>query len=163
MRLHDPQTEEKVLHLASRACARSGFEKPDTRWWTGLGTKLLTVFLFVTFTPAVLRSFEDGPNSQVIRLMLCAVLMMFLARSGSMLLAVSAKNCGLFSTMVNLPVRSGKALSFVRVPVLQEIAPTHRRLLGSYRSLSARSPGSGSHGGRRLAAWRRHLLHRDPA
>ncbi len=46
--------------------------------------------------------------------MICAVAMMFLARTGSMFLASTAQRAGLFTAMANAPILGRRALTYIR-------------------------------------------------
>ncbi len=114
MRLHDPKTEKEVLRIAKRAAGERGLEPQDCGWWTGLFSKILLGFFVILMTYGFLRGLAGSPESKPISLMVCAVAMMFLVRTGSMFLAATAQRSGLFTAMANAPIMGSQALAYIR-------------------------------------------------
>ena len=111
MRLHDPQTEKQIFRIATELNERRSFEQRATRWWSWQIPVWLLTFLAAVI---VVFAFFIHPPAQIIREILCAIFAMLGIRAGINSLSVAARDCGLYSILVNLPVTRLVAFGYVR-------------------------------------------------
>ena len=122
MKLHDPKTEKEILRLAKSACVNRGFEKSDTRWWTLLPAKLIAFIAPLGLVFMFLFGFHAEPPPLATRQMLFTIIAMLIIRAGMAMLAVSAQKCGLYTSLVNLPVIRQVAFGYVRSRFLRKFS-----------------------------------------
>lgn len=114
MILHDPKTEDAILRIATKVSGKNGFQKRDTRWWTGLHRRLFVFTMSLLMVLFFLGGLENKPMPMATRQMLCSVLMMLLVRAGMVFLGATSQKCGFFTTLANLPVHGHTAIAFIR-------------------------------------------------
>lgn len=120
MRLHDPRTESEIIRIASGVAGKRGLERPDTRWWTNLPSKVTAFLTPPGIALFFLGVFDTDPPPAATRQMLCALMAMLLIRAGMTTLSLTAQKCGIYTVLVNLPVPGKIAYGYVRSRFLRK-------------------------------------------
>ena len=120
MRLHDPRTEKEIIRIASGVAGKRGLERPDTRWWTNLASKITAFLAPPAIALFIFRILDNDPPPEAVRYLLCALMGMLLIRAGMTTLSLTAQKCGIYTLLVNLPVPGKIAYGYVRSRFLRK-------------------------------------------
>ncbi len=121
MKLHDPDTEKELIHIARNVVGPAGFVKPEFSLWSFLFRVVFVpvaiIYVLSIITALVVNDafdFQITPEGRVLRDGICAVVMMFFVRRGLDRVAVEFRSACFFGTLANLPIHGRTALTHIR-------------------------------------------------
>ncbi len=115
MKLHDPNTEKELIHIATRVVGSAGFLKTGFADW-GRSIRKALIYMGVAYVVALVFAFlKNMGDLPQLRHALCAALLMALVRLGLGRIATSFQSACFFGTLANLPIHGKRALTHIRI------------------------------------------------